>query len=145
MNTIENWAGRVIDGVAPDEDLRLPTWGASAMDLLPGWYDDWIIFERERLRQRLLHAFEALSRLLVQSRRYADAIDAALEAVRVEPLRESAHRTLLEAHLAEGNLVEARRIHLGYSRLLRRELGVDPDPALAALVGLRVTQVSTRR
>jgi DNA-binding SARP family transcriptional activator len=138
LNAIENWAGRVIDGLAFVEDLRLPTWGASAIDLLPGWYDDWIIFKRERLRQRLLHAYEALSRLLVQARRYADAIDVALEAVRAEPLRESAHRTLLEAHLAEGNVVEARRIHLEYSRLLLRELGVDPDPALAALVGPRV-------
>jgi DNA-binding SARP family transcriptional activator len=142
LNAIENWAGRLIDGVAPDDDLRLPTWAGSAVDLLPGWYDDWIVFERERLRQRLLHAFEALSRLLVQARRYADAIDVALEAVHVEPLRESAHRTLLEAHLAEGNVVEARRIHREYSRLLTRELGVDPDPALAALVDVRVTQVN---
>jgi DNA-binding SARP family transcriptional activator len=144
VNTMESWAERIIDGKATGEDLRLPTWGASAMDLLAGWYDDWIIFERERLRQRLLHALEALSRLLVQARRYADAIDAALEAVRAEPLRESAHRTLLEAHLAEGNLIEARRIHLEYARLLMRELGADPDPALAALVRPRVMHMRAR-
>jgi DNA-binding SARP family transcriptional activator len=106
------------------------------MDLLPGWYDDFVIFERERLRQRLLHALEALSRLLVDARRYAQAVEVALEAVHAEPLRESAHRTLLEAHLAEGNLVEARRGYCGYRDLIRRDLGVEPDPALAALVAL---------
>ncbi|WP_157997205.1 AfsR/SARP family transcriptional regulator [Kribbella rubisoli] len=140
ISTIDNWAQRVIEGHASADELRLPRWGGDALDLLPGWYDDWVIFERERLRQRVLHAFEALSRQLVQTRRYAHAIEVALEAVRVEPLRQSAHRTLVEAHLAEGNLVEARRIHLEYWRLVRRELGVDPDPNLAALVGLAKAQ-----
>lgn len=136
VRTIDGWAGRVIDGDPADADLRLPRWGADAMELLPGWYDDWVIFERERLRQRMLHALEALSRLLIGERRYAQAIEAALEAVRVEPLRESAHRVLIEAHLAEGNLVEGRRIFLDYADLVRRELGVDPDPSLASFVGL---------
>jgi DNA-binding SARP family transcriptional activator len=140
LRDIDSWAGRIIDGEAQPEDLRMPRWSADAMELLPGWYDDWVIFERERLRQRLLHALEALSRMLAQGRRYAQAIEVALEAVRVEPLRESAHRTLLEAHLAEGNLVEARRIHCDYWDLVRRELGVEPDPALAELVELPVPQ-----
>ena len=33
-------------------------------ELLPGWYDDWVLAVRERLQLRLLHALEALSRLL---------------------------------------------------------------------------------
>lgn len=136
VRAIDCWAGRIIDGEPCVTDLRLPRWGADAMELLPGWYDDWVIFERERLRQRMLHALEALSRLLVGERCYAQAIEVALEAVRVEPLRESAHRVLIEAHLAEGNLVEARRIFWDYTELVRRELGVEPDPTLASLVRL---------
>lgn len=136
VRVIDCWAGRIIDGDAGAADLRLPRRGADAMELLPGWYDDWVIFERERLRQRMLHALEALSRLLVRERRYAQAIEVALEAVRVEPLRESAHRVLIEAHLAEGNLVEGRRIFVDYTDLVRRELGVDPDPSLAVMVSL---------
>lgn len=141
IDSIDNWSQRVIEGDASDAELRLPRWGGDALDLLPGWYDDWVVFERERLRQRVLHAFEALSRHLVRTRKYAHAIEVALEAVRIEPLRQSAHRALVEAHLAEGNLVEARRIHLEYWRLVRRELGVDPDPNLAVLVGLPKAQV----
>jgi DNA-binding SARP family transcriptional activator len=134
VRAVSDWAGRLIAGVTQPGDLRIPRWGADAVDLLPGWYDDWVIFERERLRQRLLHGLECLSRQLVELRRCAEAIEVALDAVRVEPLRESAQRVLLEAHLAEGNVVEARRIYLTYRALVRRELRVDPDPTLARLI-----------
>src|SRR5215467_8170641 len=62
-------------------------------DLLPDWYDDWLQDEREQLRQTRLHALESLARVLSKSGRHPDAIQAALAAVRLEPLRESAHRT----------------------------------------------------
>jgi DNA-binding SARP family transcriptional activator len=134
FRVMDRWAGRIIDGGVGAVERVAPPWVAEAMEILPGWYDDWVIFERERLRQRLLHALEALSRSLVDTRHYAQAIEAALLAVHSEPLRESAHRTLIEAHLAEGNLVEARRIFSDYRDLTRRELGIEPAATLAALV-----------
>jgi DNA-binding SARP family transcriptional activator len=103
------------------------------MDLLPGWYDDWVIFERERIRQRLLHALEALSRRLVAEGRCADAVEAAISAVSADPLRESANRVLIEAHLAEGNVVEARRVYERYRDTVRGELGVEPGEQLTRL------------
>ena len=51
-----------------------------------------------------------------------------------EPLRESAQRTLIEAHLAEDNWVEAQRILHAYRALLDRELGVAPSRELVGLV-----------
>jgi DNA-binding SARP family transcriptional activator len=111
------------------------------MDLLPGWYDDWVIFERERIRQRLLHALEALSRRLVEADRCAEAVDAAISAVSADPLRESANRVLIEAHLAESNLIEARRAYQRYRDSLHRELGVEPSEALVNLVRSRFGQV----
>ena len=57
----------------------------------------------------MLHALEALSRALTIMGRYGEAVEAALTAIVAEPLRESAQRALLEAHLAESNLIEARR------------------------------------
>ena len=104
------------------------------MDLLPGWYDDWVIFERERIRQRLLHAVEALSRRLVETDRFAEAVDAAVSAVSADPLRESANRVLMEAHLAEGNLIEAHRTYKRYRDTVRRELGVEPGEQLTSLL-----------
>ena len=58
------WAARLVDGSATETDLCAVNWRNDVMDLLPGWYDDWVIFERERIRQWLLHALEGLSRRL---------------------------------------------------------------------------------
>ncbi|MEV0413725.1 BTAD domain-containing putative transcriptional regulator [Streptomyces sp. NPDC050448] len=51
-----------------------------------------------------------------------------------EPLRESAQRALIEAHLAEGNLIEAMRTHDAYRDLAPRELGVEPGCELSGLI-----------
>jgi DNA-binding SARP family transcriptional activator len=115
-------------------------WGSGldrfSRDLLPDWDEDWIVFERERVRQLRVHAVEALSELLRCSGRHAEAVEAGLAAVAADPLRESAQRVLIEAHLAEGNVAEARRQFATFRRILRDDLGVAPSPALTDLVGL---------
>ena len=128
------WAARLVDGSATQTDLCLPNWRWDALDLLPGWYDDWVIFQRERTRQLLLHALEAMSRCLVKVDRCAEAVDAAIWAVSADPLRESANQVLIEAHLAERNLIEARRAYQRYRDTVRRELGVEPGEQLASLL-----------
>jgi DNA-binding SARP family transcriptional activator len=105
-----------------------------AGELLPGWYDDWVLFERERLRQLRMHALEALARRWTAAGRHAEAIEAALAAVRLEPLRESATRVLIMAHLAEHNVVEAVRCYVRFRDDLHRELGVAPTPDLERMV-----------
>jgi DNA-binding SARP family transcriptional activator len=108
-----------------------------AGDLLPDWYDDWVQDAREALRQTRLHALESLARRLSASGRHADAIQAALAAIRLEPLRETAHHTLIEAHLAEGNWSEACRQFQRCRRLLREELGVEPSDSMRLLLEKR--------
>ena len=104
-------------------------------DLLPDWDEEWILFERERLRQLRCHALEALCRRLSGRGRHAESIDAGQAAVAAEPLRESAHRALIAAHLAEGNLCEARRQFVLYRQLLWSNLGVLPPADLHQMVG----------
>jgi DNA-binding SARP family transcriptional activator len=103
-------------------------------DLLPGWYDDWVLTKREWFRQLRLHALESLSERLIGDGRFDQAVEAALLAVAGEPLRESAHRALVQAHIAEGNWGEAVRDYVRYRDLLRRELGVAPSPLMSHLV-----------
>jgi DNA-binding SARP family transcriptional activator len=134
VSVLSKWAARLVDGSASQGDLTAVKCRTDAMDLLPGWYDDWVIFERERIRQRFLHALEALSRHLIAIGRFADAVEAAISAVSGDPLRESANRVLIEAHLAEGNVVEARRAYKRYRDTVRRELGVEPSEQLARLM-----------
>ncbi|AHH99462.1 hypothetical protein GCM10010174_19600 [Kutzneria viridogrisea] len=121
-----DWAGRLIDGSAGTEDLVLHPWWTEALDLLPGWYEDWAIGERERLRQRTLHALEALSRRFAALGRCAEAVETALAVVGADPLRESAQRALIDARLAHGDDVAARRGYELYRELLGRELGLAP-------------------
>jgi len=109
---------------------------ALAGDLLPDWDEEWILFERERLRQLCIHALEALCRKLSTAGHAGWAIDAGLAAVAAEPLRESAQRALIAAHLQEGNMSEARRQYHVYRELLWDNLGIEPSETLRALVGL---------
>ncbi|KUF17944.1 AfsR/SARP family transcriptional regulator [Streptomyces silvensis] len=103
-------------------------------ELLPGWQQDWVAFERERLHQLRLHALEALSARLLDRGQYAPALEAALESTRVDPLRESAHRAVVSVHLAEHNLTEAVRQYETFRELLLGELGVEPSGQFSAML-----------
>ncbi|GGX56923.1 AfsR/SARP family transcriptional regulator [Streptomyces chartreusis] len=106
----------------------------SGEDLLPGWDEDWVLLERERLRQLRLHALDALAESLTRQGKPALALEAAWASVRSEPLRESAHRAVVSAHLAEDNLAEALRHYHAFRCLLHDELGVEPSPAFARML-----------
>ena len=133
-------AQRLLD---PSVTLGCAEMGASAMatlstELLPDWYDDWVLAEAEDWRQLRLHALEALTRRLTADGRLGEAAGAARAAVRAEPLRESSHAALIQVHLAEGNQSEAVREFTHYRALLRAELGLEPTQRLYQLIdGLR--------
>lgn len=101
-------------------------------ELLPDWYDDWLLMEREVHRQLRLHALEALAVRLADAASYGQAADAALSAISCEPLRESAHRTLLSVYLAEGNASEALR-HADLYREFVSRIGLAPSPQFEEL------------
>jgi DNA-binding SARP family transcriptional activator len=103
-------------------------------ELLPGWYDDWVVFERERLNQLRLHALEHTAALLTRRKHLDVALQLALEAVRAEPLRESANAVLMSVFLAEGNVSDAIHQYDVFRDLLKRELGLDPSESLGRLV-----------
>ncbi|HEV8655189.1 MAG TPA: BTAD domain-containing putative transcriptional regulator [Candidatus Limnocylindria bacterium] len=127
------WARRVGDAshVIEDADVREAFTGG---ELLADWYDDWILLERERLRQLRLHALEILSQRLVVAGRYGEAMEVALVSIRSEPLRESAHRAVISVHLAEGNPSEALRQFRRYCDLIRAQFGLAPSALMKGLV-----------
>jgi DNA-binding SARP family transcriptional activator len=105
-----------------------------SLELLPGWYEDWVLLQAEAWRQFRLHALEALSARLSAEDCHAGAVSAALTAVSADPLRESARSVLIRAYLAESNRSEALREFETYRQLLRRALGVEPTARLHGLV-----------
>jgi DNA-binding SARP family transcriptional activator len=103
-------------------------------DLLPDWYDDWLMIERERLRQLRVHALEHLAEHALRRGRFGAAIDRALAAIAADPLRESAHRLLIRAYIAEGNSSAGLRQYNEYCRRAHEELGLGPSSQLREVV-----------
>jgi DNA-binding SARP family transcriptional activator len=103
-------------------------------DLLPDWYDDWIVPRRERFRQLRLRALDALCVRLTSEGRLEEALEVGLAAVANEPLRESAHRAVVRVHLAEGNVCEAIRQYGLFKRLLHERLGIEPSGQIEQLI-----------
>jgi DNA-binding SARP family transcriptional activator len=104
-------------------------------ELLAGWYDDWVLSARDRLQARRAVALERLSLTSCTRGLPGDALLYAAFAVGAQPLRESAHRALLRAHLDRGNRREAVQLYRELALMLRQELGVAPSVETAALMG----------
>lgn len=117
---------QALDGIALDQLV-------DAGELLPGWYDDWVIVQRDRTRQLRVQALEAASRMLTARGRHAEAVVAAAAAVEADPLRESAHEAAIAAQAAAGNRGDALRQYRRYAALLERELDLEPSPELQQL------------
>jgi DNA-binding SARP family transcriptional activator len=104
------------------------------LELLPGWQEEWVTLERERLRQLELHLLDYLVTDRVERGQLGQAVDAAIRAIRLEPLRESSHRDLIRIYVASGNRTAALNHYQGFATMLHRELDLSPEPATTALV-----------
>jgi DNA-binding SARP family transcriptional activator len=136
---VRAWAWRALRA----EDPWMPLPQGAALELLPSWEDDWLIEVREELRLLQLYAFETCAQRLLLGGRCGEAAGLALNALNLDPLRESANRILIEIHLRDGNRLDALRQFRKYERLLRQELDIEPGPALTALVGSMFTPGTT--
>jgi DNA-binding SARP family transcriptional activator len=123
-------------GAPPSDDPTHQIATLLAGELLPDWYEDWVVSEREQLRQLRLHALELLCIRLTAAGAHAHAVEVGLSAVSEEPLRETAHRVLISAYLAEGNFSEALRQFSSCESIFRSNLGLGPSQSLRSLVTL---------
>lgn len=112
-------------------------------DILVGWYDDWVLVERERFRQLRLHAMDRIGERLIEIECWYDALQLGLAATGTEPLRESAHRLLVRVHLAQGNVAEAIRQYRLYAELLREEMNGRPSPVIRRLLAPYAPEATT--
>lgn len=132
-------AHRLLDNSRPCDDiLTMRTLADLSADLLPEWPEnDWMLIEQEQYHQLRLYALEAMTERLTAARRHGEAVAAGLAAVRAEPLRESAHRVLVKAHLAAGNRGAAMRQYEQCRYVLREELDLEPSASLRDLLPCR--------
>lgn len=127
------WARRML---APE--ARQPAMDVGGLvyfgEILPDWYDDWVMVERERFRLLRVQALEELCGRLTAAGRLTEALEAALTATLAEPLRESSHRALMRVHLAQGNPAEAVDGYRRFRDRLARELGLAPSARMRELL-----------
>jgi DNA-binding SARP family transcriptional activator len=116
------WA--LIDGVPSPTTRLLDT--SFSHELLPGWYEDWVIIERERLRQLQIRFLEALVDQLRRVGDFARAIDHAMRLVAIDPLRERSQLALIHALAAEGSWGQARSQAAKYRLLMTDTFGCRP-------------------
>lgn len=112
-------------------------------DLLEGFYDDWILLERERLREIYLLALEQLTQSHKSSGRYDLALDAALKLARADPLRESAHREVMRLYFALNRPEAALKQFAACRATWNAELGLEPEPETVALAQEIATRSGT--
>jgi DNA-binding SARP family transcriptional activator/tetratricopeptide (TPR) repeat protein len=109
---------------------------AAAADagLLPGYEAEWLDEPRRRLEEHGLQARELRgdAGLALGGAELAQAERAAQEIVERAEFRESGYLLLMRVREAQGNLVEALRVHERLRTLLRDELGVAPGPQVQA-------------
>jgi len=98
-------------------------------DLLPGCYDDWILPERERLRQMFYDVLERLILLSEDQRDYQGAIYHGQRLLRHDPLHEATYRRLMRLHALNGDRAGALRVYHTCATVLERELAVEPGPS----------------
>jgi DNA-binding SARP family transcriptional activator len=90
-------------------------------------FEEWLLAERERLREL---ALDALARLLahhVQAGSREPAIRTAIRLLAVDPVAESAHRTLMRLYADAGRRGAALRQYQTCLDTLRRELQAEPE------------------
>ena len=127
--------GRRLATVAPAEAIaRL----RQAVDLYQGHllsnlYDDWVIAERERLRELFIDNLARLGQLWQVSSRPDEAIGVIRLLLEYDPLREKEHRRLMELYLASGDRAGALQQYQRCRQILADELAAEPMPETEAL------------
>jgi DNA-binding SARP family transcriptional activator len=89
-------------------------------------FEDWLSDHRHHYRERAVNAMCQRLTVLIDTRKFKQAVPVAVQLITIDPLRESAYRGLMMAHQAMGNHALALRWYRRCERVLLRELAVLP-------------------
>ena len=112
-----------------------------AGDFLAGFYvddapefEEWLLVERERLRNLALQALHQLASHHADCREIGPALQYTGRLLALEPLREEAHQLMMRLLAWDGQISAALTHYDRCRELLAAELGVEPSPETTALV-----------
>jgi len=101
--------------------------------LLEGWYQDWCIYERERLQGMYLTMLDKLMGYCEVYRDYETGLLYGTRILCYDRARERTHQSLMRLHYLNGDRASALRQYEQCSRALEEELGVKPSKGTVAL------------
>ena len=113
-------------------------------DLLEGFYEDWAIRERERLRLLYLDSLATLLSHYSQADAHDDALRCGQQILALDPLREDIHRELIRLHLQRSHRALALHQYEQCRAVLADELGVEPMEETRALCAALLPSAEAR-
>jgi len=102
-------------------------------DLLEGWYEDWCLFERERLQNMFLSMLDKLMGYCEVTKQYETGIGHGTRILFFDRAREHTHRQLMRLQYLAGNRTAALRQYGRCCAALNEELGVKPAKVTESL------------
>lgn len=126
-------------------------------ELLPGFYDDWIVLERERLQAVFERGMKRLLERLCEEQRWATVLEWSERWIALGQTPEPAYRALMAAYAALGDRAKAVATFERCRVVLDQDLGVEPSPETQSLyerllqgetiarVDLSTTQIASAR
>ena len=101
-------------------------------ELLPGFYEEWVVLEREHISSIFEHHMARLMSLLQEKKRWLDILDWAERWIKLGQKPEPAYRALMSAHAAKGDM---SKVAATYARCLKslKEFGIEPSEQTRAL------------
>ncbi|HET7090226.1 MAG TPA: tetratricopeptide repeat protein, partial [Anaerolineae bacterium] len=129
--TTEYWldaalVARRVEADASADDL-MRTVSAYGGDLLPGFYDEWVVLERQRLQAAFEDKMALLMDRLVEAGRWQEILEWAERWIALGHTPEAAYRALIIAHASRGDVSSAAAAYKRCVEALREELGVEPS------------------
>lgn len=89
-------------------------------------FEEWMLAQRARLRERALYALHTLTELYLEQGEYNHTIDVATQLLSIDSWREESHRHLMLALARRGQRSAALVQYESCRQLLRKELGIEP-------------------
>jgi DNA-binding SARP family transcriptional activator len=102
-------------------------------DLLVGWYQDWCLYERERLQNMYLLMLDKLVDYCETGQGYLAGAEYGARILQYDPARERTHQQIMRMYYKAGDRTAALRQFDRCVEALKRELGVSPVPSTLAL------------
>ena len=102
-------------------------------ELLPGFYEDWVSLERDRLQAIFEQKMKVLLDRLVGEQRWAEVLDWGERWIALGHTPEPAYRALMVAHAASGDVSSVAAVFRRCTDALSKELGVEPSDQTRAV------------